>query len=211
MFTMPNEIHFSAILVAAFIASASPGPATLTIAGTAMNYGSRYSLAVASGVTCGSLFWSISAALGLGAVMLANAQVFIVLRILGTAYLAFLALKSARSAFSPIEPLTRTIAVAGEGAAFRKGLALHITNPKPIFFFGALYSLGVPANASLWSLLVLIAAMGVQSFVIFHAYALLFSRPSIVIGYRRMRRGFEALFAISFGAAAWKILSFRPS
>ncbi len=48
----------------------------------------------------GSLIWSISAALGLGAIMLANAWVFEIIRYFGAAYLMYLAYKSARSAFS---------------------------------------------------------------------------------------------------------------
>ena len=91
MFSPSSEIHLPMILLAAFVATASPGPATLTIAGTAMNRGHRHALAVASGVTCGSLCWSTAAALGLGAVMLANAQAFEALRIAGGVYLAFLA------------------------------------------------------------------------------------------------------------------------
>ena len=209
MFPSATEIHLPMILLAAFVASASPGPATLMIAGTAMNRGSRSALAVASGVTCGSLCWSIAAALGLGAVMLANARAFEVLRVAGGVYLAFLALKSARSAFSRQEAAVIGFVATTKGAAFRKGLTLHLTNPKAILFFGALYSMGVPANASMASLALLIVAIGTQSFVIFHGYALLFSLPAVMNFYRRARRAFEAVFALAFGAAAWKILSLR--
>ena len=141
--------------------------------------------------------------------MLANAQAFQVLRIAGGVYLAFLALKSARAALSRVEADESAFIFSTQGAAFRKGLALHLTNPKAILFFGALYSMGVPADASLASLALLIGAIGAQSFFIFHGYALLFSRPAVMQGYRRLRRGFEAAFAVAFGAAAWKILSVR--
>jgi threonine/homoserine/homoserine lactone efflux protein len=209
MFPVPNEMHLPMILLAAFVASASPGPATLTIAGTAMNRGAGRALAVASGVTCGSLCWSIAAALGLGAVMLANVRAFEILRIAGGVYLAFLAFKSARAAFSREETVASGFVAASWAAAFRKGLALHLTNPKAILFFGALYSMGVPANVSWAHLALLVAAIGAQSALIFHGYALLFSLAVVRNGYRRMRRGFEAAFAVAFGAAAWKILSFR--
>ena len=68
------DINLPLILVAAFVAGASPGPATLAIAGTSMASGRTSGLALASGITAGSLIWSISAALGLGAIMLANAM-----------------------------------------------------------------------------------------------------------------------------------------
>ena len=43
------------ILAAAFVSSASPGPATLAIADTAMQAGRRSGLALAAGVVTGSL------------------------------------------------------------------------------------------------------------------------------------------------------------
>ena len=46
------------VLIAALVASASPGPATLAIAGTSMSSGRWCGLAVAAGVTTGSLIWS---------------------------------------------------------------------------------------------------------------------------------------------------------
>lgn len=67
------DVNLSLILMAAFIAMLSPGPATLAIAGTAMSYGRRSALALALGISYGSLIWSVAAAFGLGALMLAHA------------------------------------------------------------------------------------------------------------------------------------------
>ena len=73
---MALEVNLTLILLAAFVASISPGPATLALAGRSMASGRKSGLALASGITTGSLTWSVAAALGLGAVMLANAWVF---------------------------------------------------------------------------------------------------------------------------------------
>ena len=54
-----------------------------------------------SGVMTGSLFWSISAASGLGALMLAHAWLIEMLRYAGAAYLLYLAYKAARDAMTP--------------------------------------------------------------------------------------------------------------
>jgi len=98
---MIGHIHLTLIMVAAFIAVASPGPAVLAIAGTSMKAGRRSGLIFASGVTTGSLTWSVGAAAGLSAVMLANAWLIEAIRYFGAAYLLFLAFKSARSALTP--------------------------------------------------------------------------------------------------------------
>lgn len=202
------EINLSLILVAALVASASPGPATLAIAGTSMASDRAAGLSLAAGITTGSLIWSVSAALGLGAVMLANAWVFEVIRYFGAAYLMYLAYKSACSAISPKEIKVKSMA-GSKSTLFVKGLLLHITNPKAVLFFGSLYSIGVPAGSSLQDLAIVICAVGVQSFFVFHGYAILFSSKAMTRLYLRLRRWFEGAFAIGFGAAGLKILTAR--
>lgn len=203
---MSPEINLPLILLAAFVASVSPGPATLAIAGTSMASGKASGLPLAAGITTGSLIWSVSAALGLGAIMLANAWVFEVIRYFGAAYLMFLAYKSARSALSRKDNAVESM-IGSRSSLFTKGLLLHITNPKAILFFGSLYSLGVPAGSSLTDLATVIIAVGIQSFVIFHGYAILFSSKAMTRLYLRLRRWFEALFALGFGAASLKIIT----
>lgn len=196
------------ILLAALVATASPGPATLALAGTAMRHGRAAGLALASGITTGSLMWSVAAALGLGAVMLANAWVFELIRILGAAYLLYLAYRAMRSALSERDLATRSVSGSAP-ALFAKGLALHLTNPKVILFFGSLYVLGLPPGTGVLDLFVIIAAVGLQSFAVFHGYALLFSSRAMARLYLRLRRWFEGLFAILFGVAGFKILTTR--
>lgn len=205
---MMLETNLPLILLAAFVATASPGPATLAIAGTSMTSGRASGLPIASGVTTGSIMWSVAAALGLGTIMLANAWVFEVIRYCGAGYLMYLAFKSARSALSrkdvPMKSMT-----GGPATLFAKGLMLHVTNPKAILFFGSLYSVGIPAGTPLSELVIVIAAVGCQSFVIFHGYALLFSSKAMIRINLRLRRLFEGAFAIGFGAASLKILTAR--
>ncbi len=203
---MLSEINLTLILVAAFVASASPGPATLAIAGTSMSNGRKSGLALASGITTGSLIWSVSAAMGLGAIMLANAWAFEVMRYFGAAYLMFLAYKSARSALSAKEMKTQAIPGSNR-LLYSKGLALHVTNPKAILFFGALFAIGLPPETSASQLVMVIAAVGLQSFLIFHGYAVLFSTPAMTRVYMKLRRWFEGAFAIGFGAASLKIFT----
>jgi threonine/homoserine/homoserine lactone efflux protein len=208
---MLADVNLPLILLAALVATVSPGPATLAVAGTSMASGRRYGLAMASGITTGSLTWSIGAAAGLSVVMLANAWIFEVLRYAGAAYLLFLGVKSARSALTPGAVPAAKIKAPSLAAAYRRGLLLHLTNPKAILFFGALYAVGVPAGTSPATLALVIAAVGLQSFALFHALALLFSSPPLAAGYARLRRWFEAVFAVAFAFAGIKILTARLS
>lgn len=150
--------------------------------------------------------WSVAAALGLGAVMLANAWVFELIRYFGAAYLMFLAYKAARSALSNKDLATKSFA-GGKRFLYAKGLALHLTNPKAILFFGSLFSLGIPPGTEVSELALVIATVGFQSFLVFHGYAMVFSSQAVTKIYLKLRRWFEGAFAIGFGAASFKILT----
>ena len=173
-----------------------------------MAAGRRSGLAVAAGITSGSLIWSVSAALGLGVLMLAHAWVFEIIRYFGAIYLMYLAYKSAKSALSS-KDLTAKGLSGSARSLYAKGLALHLTNPKAILFFGSLYAIGIPVSASPIDLVVVILAVGALSFTVFHGYALIFSTPIMTQMYMRLRRWFEGAFAVGFGVASIKILTSR--
>jgi len=204
-----DDINLPVLLLAAVIAVASPGPATLAIAGTSMSSGRVSGLVLAAGVTTGSLIWSVAGALGLSALMLANGWVLEIIRYFGAGYLLFLAYKAAISALSAKELVTRNIAGASLKRTYAKGVALHLTNPKAVLFYGALYTVGVSVDVALSSLVAVIVTVGLLNSIVFHGYAVLFSSEPIVRGYMRMRCWFEGLFAIAFAIAGLKVLSVR--
>lgn len=206
---MPDDINLPLILLAALLASGSPGPATLAIAGASMKSGRSFGLALASGVSTGSLMWATAAAFGLGAVMLANVWLFEAIRYFGAAYLLWLAFRSGRAALRPGELHARGGSYTSLKRAYATGLGLHLTNPKAILFFGSLYAVGVPTNTSPLSLAIIIAAVAVQNTLVFHGYALLFSSKPLSRGYMRLRRWFEGAFALAFGYAGFRILTSR--
>ncbi|MFT6675483.1 MAG: threonine/homoserine/homoserine lactone efflux protein [Sulfitobacter sp.] len=204
-----TDVNLPVILFAAFIAAGSPGPATLAIAGTSMSSGRRSGLALASGVTTGSFIWSIAAAFGLGAVMSANAWLFEVVRYIGAAYLLWLAVKSARSAWLGNRIQTKALKQITPRRAYAKGLALHLTNPKAVLFFGALYAIGIPHGTAPSALILVILAVGIQSMLMFHLYALIFSSAPMAAAYGRAKRWFEGFFALAFGGIAVTVFTAR--
>lgn len=206
---MLSDINLPVILAAALMNSASPGPANLTIAGTAMHDGRRPALALAAGVLTGSISWSIMAALGFSALMLTHAWLATAMRYAAAFYLLYLAVKSARSAVAGAKAQMMIGPQMSLRRAYLKGLALHLTNPKPILFFGALFAIGVPPGTPSETLTLVIASIGAMNFWVFLGYALAFSSPVAVRGYLRLKRWIEAAFALMFGAAAIKILTAR--
>lgn len=202
-----EDINYLLIVVSAIAAIASPGPATLAIAGASMNHGRHFGLSMAAGVLTGSLFWSASAAFGLAAILHANVWVFEALRYCGALYLLYLALKSLRSAFNATQlDLPDNPAATVKGNYF-KGLLIHLTNPKAILFFASLYSIGVPATVSPLNLLSVIIVVGAVSSCVFLGYAVLFSNGVARRVYLKSKVVFESVFAVFFGAASFKLLA----
>ncbi len=197
------------ILLAAFAVTASPGPSTLAIAGAAMGRGRGAGFALAAGVTLGSWTWSVAAALGLGGAMATHGWAMEVLRWSGAGYLLWLALRSARSAWRGASAVAPAVEARGAGAAFLRGLALHLTNPKAILFFGALFSVGTPTGADARDLMTVVAAVGAQSAAVFLGYAALFAAPAPRRLWSRARRGLEAAFAVAFTAASLRLMTAR--
>jgi threonine efflux protein len=208
---MPDLSLLPLVLLAALVAVASPGPATIAITTTAAARGPAAGLSLAGGVMCGSLFWSISAALGLSAAMLAHGWIVEALRYAGAAYLAWLAFKSARAALRGGTVAEARVRSESLRRAFLRGLLLHLTNPKAIFFFGALYAVALAPGQSFATLATIVVAVGLQSAVVFFGYALLFSRPAVQRGYARAARWVQAASAVVFAGFALKLLTARTA
>ena len=203
-----NGIEFFLLLIGWAIAGASPGPATLTIAGSAMGAGRRAGVLTGAGVWAGSAIWGIAAMAGMSALMLSHAWIAEGLRYVGAAYLIFLALKSLRSALSPVSALPPLVTATGP-AHFRRGFLVHLTNPKAILSWGAIFAIVVPPDAAPGAALGTFAALITVSALVFLGYGALFSSPGIIRQYTRARRWFDGSFALLFGAAGVKILTAR--
>lgn len=188
------------------IAGGSPGPATLTISGTAMSRGRLPGVQVALGVLAGSASWGVAAALGFSAIMMANAWLFEIVRYAGAAYLLFLATKSLLSA---LRGGPAALVKTSGRSLFLKGLLLHLTNPKAILAWGAVYAIALAPDASWYVVWQLFTILFAASAAVFLGYAILFSVPPVARFYARSRRWFELAFGVLFGAASLKILTMR--
>lgn len=200
------QLPLGAVLLGWMLAGGSPGPATLAICGTSMQYGRRAGLTLAAGVMLGSATWGIAAGLGLSAMMLAHVWIFEVIRYLGVAYLMLLAIKSLRAACRGGEA---AVPLASGRKLFSNGALLHLTNPKAVLSWGAVYAIVLAPGAGWTAIWALFAMLLGASTIIFFGYALLFSSARIAAAYARAKRGFEAAFGLLFGLASLKILTAR--
>ncbi|HWU61257.1 MAG TPA: LysE family translocator [Ensifer sp.] len=192
------------------ITVASPGPSNMAIMGVAMNRGRAHAVALALGVLTGCLCWAGLAAAGISTLLTRYAEALIVMKIGGRFYLLFLAWKSAKSAMSATPTGLSQTVPASRLAYYRRGLLLHLTNPKSIFGWIAIMSLGLRPDAPSHTLVAIIGGCAAIGFTIFVGYAMLFSTAAMANGYRKARRAIEGTLAIVFGYAGLRLLLSRP-
>lgn len=182
------------------LGAASPGPATLALSSTAMANGRLPAIALAAGITTGSAIWGIAAALGLSAIMLNNAWLFEAVRWAGACYLLYLALQAARRAISPTAFTVMKPPPLGQ--LYKRGLLLHLTNPKAIFGWGSVFAVVLPHDSSQADIGLQFACFITASAAVFFGYAAVFSHAAVARYYQQSKRWFDAAFAGFFGLAS---------
>lgn len=210
-----GHLHqFVLVYTAYVVAAGSPGPSTMRIMGVAMNQGRQAALTLAAGVVTGSVFWGTMAATGISAVLTRYAEALIVLRVFGGFYLLFLAFKAGSAALTSDEQAATRAETEGSAssrlALYRRGLLMHLSNPKAVLAWIALVALGLGPDASWRDILAILGGCTVLSVTIFCGYAVVFSTAPMVRFYRRARRWIEGVLAMLFGVAGLRLLLSRP-
>lgn len=203
--------ELAVLYLAWIVGGASPGPATLALASTGMSRGKQHACALAAGIVLGSATWGFLAAIGLGAVMFTNAWLAEGLRYLGAFYILWLAWKSLRSAMRSSGEFQAHSIAGSLQQTFFKGALLHLTNPKAIFSWGAVFAIAVPQDAGASGLAAIWFFLLSGSVVVFFGYALLFSTEAAMQRYGRLRRWFDGAFAFLFGGLGLALLTSRAA
>src|SRR3979490_2401033 len=100
---------FSLFLVAALIIAAVPGPGIFYVAARTLSGGRKAGIASTLGTAVGGLVHVIAGGLGVSAIILASAQLFTGLKLIGALYLVWLGIKTFREAgHAPPEQIAPT-------------------------------------------------------------------------------------------------------
>mgnify|MGYP001603585193 CR=1 FL=1 len=112
-----------------------PGPTVLLVLSYAISQGKRVALATAAGVAFGDLIAMSVSLAGLGALVLASAMLFTVLKWIGAAYLIYLGITLLRNASSASLSEAENVAKISATKVFCHATAVTALNPKSIVFF----------------------------------------------------------------------------
>ena len=132
--TLAGFIAYSGALA---VAAAIPGPGVTALVARALGSGFRSSLFMAFGLVLGDLTYLTAAVLGLAFIAQTFGTVFLVIKWLGVAYLAYLAWSFWRSGITP-EKVEARKGTGGALTSLVAGLAVTLGNPKTMIFYLAL-------------------------------------------------------------------------
>ena len=135
---MPDPTQLALFLAAAIVLAITPGPGIFYVAARTLAGGRTEGLASSFGTGLGGLFHVLAGALGVSAVVLASAELFTALKLIGAAYLVWIGWTTIQAARRDASAeLSGGLAQPPIGArrAFREGVLVEALNPKTAAFF----------------------------------------------------------------------------
>lgn len=127
--------HLVAFAALAAVLIAIPGPSVLFTVSRALTVGRRAAMFTVAGNELGLLVQVAAVAFGAGALVERSSQVFMAVKWVGAAYLAYLGLQAIRHRRSMAEALAAKLAPVRPLRALRDGFVVGAANPKSIVFF----------------------------------------------------------------------------
>lgn len=172
-----------AYFAACWVIAVSPGSGAVLSMSHGLSYGLKKTSTTILGLQTGLVIILLVAGGGLGALLLASEEAFLVVKTIGAMYLIYLGVQQWRSR---VEAGAEDGASGQAGAArvsvmsrrrrFATGLLTNVTNPKGIIFMVAVLPQFIsPAAPVLPQLLILAVTMCTIDLVVMHSYAYLAS------------------------------------
>lgn len=196
-------------LLTSMIVILLPGTGVIYTLAYGLGHGWRASVLAAFGCTLGIVPHIVASIAGLAVLLHASALAFQVIKILGVAYLLYMAWSVVREA-GPLQ-VSEERKPAAPAKIIVNGILLNILNPKLSLFFLAFLPQFVPANAAAptVTMLLLAAVFMALTFIVFVGYgacaslarAYVISRPRVMTWLRRCFAGAFAVLGLRLALA----------
>ena len=129
--------QFALYVAAALLLAVTPGPGIFYVAARSLAGGRVEGIASSFGTGLGGMVHVLAGSLGISAIVLASAELFAVLKLVGAAYLVWIGLRTIQAARRDATTHLDGGAAppVGPRRAFREGVAVEALNPKTAAFF----------------------------------------------------------------------------
>lgn len=216
------DVHvWLAYFAAAWVIALSPGSGAVLSMTHGLAYGVRATSATIAGLQMGLAVILLVAGVGVGALLVASATAFTVVKVVGAAYLIWLGWRQWVSPVAPGTPAKDAAGMTGADAGasgtgmatvrsrLLLGFLTNVTNPKGIVFMVAVLPQFIDPQRPLWlQLLVLLVTTVAVDVVVMHGYAFLASRAQRWLATARARRAQNRVFGgvlMAMGASLFMI------
>lgn len=188
-----------------------PGPNFLMVSREAVAESRAGGMRVALGVALGAGVWALAALLGLQALFALCPRILWILRLLGGLYLFYLGFKALLGALRPAARDLQARALPADNPArgsrnpLRLGLFTSFSNPKTAVFFGSVFGVLLPPDASVTLQAVSIVMLVLISASWYCTVAWLFSCSAPRRVYLVCKRPLDAILGGLFAALGLKL------
>lgn len=134
--------------VASTLLSLAPGPDNIFVLAQSALYGKKTGILVTLGLSTGLIVHTSAVALGVAVIFQTSVLAFTVLKMVGAIYLLYLAWQALRASASALD--APQLSTRSNGALYRRGIIMNISNPKvSIFFLAFLPQFASPEQGAL--------------------------------------------------------------
>lgn len=145
-------------MMASALLSIAPGPDNIFVLSQSALYGKKSGILVTLGLCTGLIVHTTLVALGVAVVFQTSAVAFTLLKAVGAGYLLYLAWQAFLSSAENLQGQTSSL--RSNGALYRRGIIMNITNPKvSIFFLAFLPQFASAENGELAGQIFLLGAL----------------------------------------------------
>ena len=173
---MEFDVWLSLVVLFA-VGGLTPGPAVMLVMASSFRHGFRPALFPALGVASANVLWLVLAASGTAALLTAFPQVTLALKVLGLLVILYLGLGTIFGPPPDMGDVSTQEATAPPrlGRLYAKGVALQVSSPLPLVYFGMLLPLyfdpDKPVLAQFGIMLVTVTWLELQGLSIYAAFA----------------------------------------
>ena len=155
----------------------------------------------ALGIAAGQTIWALATSIGIVALLVASAPLFLAVKYAGAAYLVFLGFQALQHAIWPAAETTTTAAGPAPWsaprltppAAFRQGMISDLGNPKMAIFFASLLPQFAPSGADFSTFMALGVVFAGMTLAWLAAYAAVVARAGDWLRRPSIRRAVEGV------------------
>lgn len=193
--------HLITFNLTLLVAIASPGPALLMAIRTNLSAGRSSGIAVGLGLGIMAATWTLMAFLGLDWIFRTFPWLYIAVKIAGSTYLIYVAVRMWLNAKAPINVTEQKV-----HHAFWSGFLVNLLNPKAILFSAAVLIVIFPSELSLAEGAMLVANHMVFEWVFYTVLAFALSTKAVSNRYLRAKVYIDRFAALVLGGLGARLL-----